>query len=281
MFIEKYQPYTELYVKYGENVYSRLDPITIPSVIVGNVKIDLDVVGYSTERDETNLPFTRNNVTWWLGDFDNNVLTKELQIEDKNHNVLTITIEDSGTLNLYTKTSIDVGGTELPIACMLGQPKSLDISDAIDENSVFGSARIVFTGGGGGGNDITVTIQTVNLPTQTLTGQYTEEYGMYYSSFKLADLDESIINGISYSEDQMYYIFTKSSDGMFDAQMPYKTIDGVEIYITADSATGEILCEAFSETEFTVTVTADTIDFYRATSDVVDTFGERPLITDK
>lgn len=131
-------------------------------------------------------------------------------------------------------------------------------------------------GGGGGGGDFTVTLQTVNMSAHTLTGQYNEEYGVYYASVKIADLDESIVEGVPYDEEFNYSIFVKSPNGMFEPSLPYKTIDGVEIFISQN--VNELLLEGMAETEFTVSVPADTIEFYRASSDAVEAFSNHALI---
>lgn len=162
--------------------------------------------------------------------------------------------------NVYTA----LGGTRTDL-------DTLVVSEVIDL-----VAPLIQGGGGGGGNDITVTLRTVNMSEQTLTGQYNEGYGMYYASVKIADLDESIVEGIPYDEEKNYIIFTKASNGKFDPSRPYKTIDGVEIFISQNVE--EMLVEGMAETEFTVTVPADTIELYRATSDAVEAFGDSSLI---
>ena len=136
------------------------------------------------------------------------------------------------------------------------------------------------SGEGGGGGDITVTLQTINMSAQTLTGQYDEDFGGYYTSVKIADVDESIVNGIPYNELFDYHIFAKSSSEKITNGFPYKKIDDVDIYFVIDYIDG-ILIESMSETEFTVNIPADTFELYRATSEVVDTFGDIGLIDSK
>lgn len=161
--------------------------------------------------------------------------------------------------NVYTA----LGGTRTDL-------DTLVVSEVID------LVAPLIQGGGGGGGDVTVTLQTVNMPAQTLTGQYNEEYGAYYASVKIADLNESVMQPIPYDENFDYAKFLKSSNGIFDTVQPYKQIDNVDIYISRNM--GELLVEGMAETEFTVTVPADTFEFFRATSDVVEIFGENTLV---
>lgn len=148
--------------------------------------------------------------------------------------------------------------------------------DTLVVSEVIDLVAPLIQGGGGGGGDFTVTVQTINMSAQTLTGQYNEDMGTYYASVKIADLDESIVEGIPYDEENNYTVFSKSSNGRFEPSQPYKTIDGVEIFIAPN--VDEVLVEGMAETEFTVTVPADTIEFYRATSEAVRAFGDHSLL---
>ena len=45
MFIEKYQPYTVLLVAYNGEIIPHNAPLTLPSFVLGEYKINLDAVG--------------------------------------------------------------------------------------------------------------------------------------------------------------------------------------------------------------------------------------------
>lgn len=140
-------------------------------------------------------------------------------------------------------------------------------------------------GGGGGGGDFTVTIQTINMPQTTLAGRYDAEEQAYVAEVKIADLDESIVNGVPYGEiggyDYDYYIYGKGNEGSISSVDPYKTIDGVDVYMQVMNVEYELHLYAYSSEEFSVVVPADTIEFYRASKDVADTFKEIAVLSSK
>ena len=166
-----------------------------------------------------------------------------------------------------------LGGTRTDLDTMV-------ISEVIDLLT-----PLVNGGGGGGGGDITVTLQTINMPQTTLTGRYDDEEQAYIAEVKIADLDESVIDGVSYGEiggdDYVYSIFVKSNSGIVNTAIPYKTIDGVDVYLDANNVTYELSLFAYAAEEFSIVVPADTIEFYRASKDVADTFREIAILVSK
>ena len=123
-------------------------------------------------------------------------------------------------------------------------------------------------GGGGGSSDLTVTIQTLNIPQTTLTGE--ESDGRYYASAEVGTMCSEIVDGIPYDEEYNYYtIFSDTFD---------TDIGNVYVMIDRDYDTGKFVLRANGSDPFTITYPATTATFFRATKEVADTFGNAAVI---
>lgn len=115
---------------------------------------------------------------------------------------------------------------------------------------------------GGGGGDLTVTVQTLNIPQTTLTGE--ESDGWYEATVELEAMSSEIIDGIPYDDFNYYSIISDA---------PPTTIDGVDVTIDKDFDSGKFVLTASSSDPFTITYPATVVTYYRATKEVADTFG--------
>lgn len=140
----------------------------------------------------------------------------------------------------------------------------MSIFDGLIYKSLFGGSG---GGGGGGSSDLTVTVQTLNIPQTTLTG--VESEGWYYATAEVGTISSDIIDGIPYNDTSNYNFFSDQS--IFN-------IDGVEVYVDMDLGNSQFIITANGDSAFTITYPATVVTFFRATKEVADTFGMIPVI---
>ena len=186
MFIEKYQPYTQFIITYNGEEITGDNPVTLPNIVKGEYKVNLDAIGYNREDDRENLPFTRNGLTWWLIDSELNLLTKEINLDDEVGTKFTI--DDSGTFSILSTYFEASEETHLMIICVLGKPRTLNIQEFDFDTEIYGSEVLPFASGGGGGGD------TPKIPKTNITIKYdqtvepstinSQSINVYYSQVK-------------------------------------------------------------------------------------------------
>ena len=149
MFIEKYQPYTQFIITYNGEEITEDNPVTLPNVVKGEYKVNLDAIGYNREDDRENLPFTRNGLTWWLEDTAEDVLAKEIIIDEVGTK---FTIDDSGTLSIVSPSYSAPENSSINVICVLGKPRTLNLEEFDFNTEIFGSEVLPFSSGGSGGS---------------------------------------------------------------------------------------------------------------------------------
>lgn len=158
-----------------------------------------------------------------------------------------------------------LGGT--PSEIIVGDDKADDmVSDNIFQLKMEDVVKNM--SGGGGGGDLTVTVQTLNIPQTTLTGEESE--GWYYASAEVGTMSSEIVDGIPYDENNNYYTIYDDNS--------INQIDGVDFFVDMDFDNSKFVLRASSENAFTITYPATTVTYFRATKEVADTFGDMAVI---
>lgn len=202
MFIEKYQPYTQLIVTYNGEEITGDNPLTLPTVIKGEYKINLDAIGYNSDDEREDLPFTRNDLTWWLVDSELNLLTKEINIGDEVGTKFII--DDSGTLSIVSPSYSAPENSYITVVCFLGKPQTLNRQEINFNTEIFGSEVLPFTCGGGGGGGVT-------FPTFTMSANETNSGYVWSTTSTYAEV-KSVYNEHGL-HDAIPYIFNNSITG--------------------------------------------------------------------
>lgn len=144
--------------------------------------------------------------------------------------------------------------------------------------------------GGGGGEDLSVVLETIEMSSFTITGELDPDTQAYIGRRKIATLTSAVTTPVAYDENYSYNLMLRGSSGMIDVGNIYKIIDGVTIafyFDTSDHEADEIVYDELwidalnDETgeQFNITVPADTLEFYIASKAVADEFmNHAPLI---
>lgn len=123
---------------------------------------------------------------------------------------------------------------------------------------------------GGGGGDITVLLQTLEIPETEITG--IEEDGFYYSKTEVGTGEPGVYPLDTITIDEQLYVYKLFPD------VTGWTVNGVELYLDLDQDTGKIYVMGSSDSAYTVTLPATTVHFYRASEEVAETFKDHPVI---
>lgn len=181
MFIEKYQPYTQFIITYNGKKITEDNPVTLPTVVKGEYKVNLDAIGYNRDDERENLPFTRNSLTWWLVNSELNLLTKEINIGDEVGTKFTI--DDSGTLSIVSPSYSAPENSNISVTCFLGKPHTLNTQEIDFNTEIFGSKVLPFSCGGGGGG-ITFPTFTISANTTNPSGDFVWSTTSTYAEVK-------------------------------------------------------------------------------------------------
>ena len=130
------------------------------------------------------------------------------------------------------------------------------------------------------GVELSNDLQTVTIPALTLTGEYSDDLGVYMTSTKLADAVLGVSPSIDYDSSNVYIWFVRNNEGAFSPGY-YKQIDGVDVAIYVDDNTHEISLETMSPEAYTIQVPSDTVVFYIANADLIYLYGTTPFCDTK
>lgn len=137
-----------------------------------------------------------------------------------------------------------------------------DVYDSVND--------ISYPFGGGGGGDITVLLQTLEIPETEITG--VEEDGFYHSKTEVGTAEPGVYPADTITIDGTTYVYNLFPD------VTGWTVDGIELYLDIDMDPGKINILGSSASAYTVTLPATTVHFYRASEEVAKTFVSRPVI---
>lgn len=145
----------------------------------------------------------------------------------------------------------------------------MKIYDMLLANAMMGEGG---GGGGGGSSDLTVTLDTLNVPETTLTGE-DDGYGGYEKFIDLNVTPSSdILDGVPY-KDGAYYALHSTNGTVFGTALNgiEIDIDGVHVQLGyVEGETGHYHIWAYSDTAFTIVVPSMVMTYYRMSKDVAD-----------
>lgn len=144
---------------------------------------------------------------------------------------------------------------------------SMKIYDMLLASAMMGEGG----GGGGGSSDLTVTLDTLNVPETTLTGE-DDGYGGYEKKIDLnVTVPSDLLDGVPYGNGH-YNLFCTNGENNGDAWdgVPFE-IEGVSVSVgSINGDVGHYEIYASSGSPFTITVSAMTVTYYRMSQDVAD-----------
>lgn len=137
-----------------------------------------------------------------------------------------------------------------------------DVYDSVND--------ISYPFGGGGGGDITVLLQTLEIPETEITG--VEEDGFYYSKTEVGTAEPGVYPLDTITIDEQLYDYNLFPDG------GEWTIEGVDISLDIDQDTGKLYLMGSSASAYTINFPATTVHFYRASEEVAKEFRTQQVI---
>ncbi len=142
----------------------------------------------------------------------------------------------------------------------------MTIYDSLIAKAIGGSG-----GGGGGSSDLTVTLDTLNIPDTNLVGSDDGEGGYSAKVVLDATAPSTLLDGVPYGNGY-YSLFCTNGEDIGDVWggIPLEMEDVTVSVGSVNGETGHYEIYAYSGSPFTITLSAMTITYYRMSEDVAE-----------